>query len=256
MTEGGSGPVAIVGVDGSDHSLAAQAFAEALVGAEGSVRTIFADGATDAAEVLVADAIATSADLIVIGAHRGPAGVPRSIGSVTHKVLRHAPCPVVVVKAGGIDADASAPVVVGIGDGRATEVALAWAERYARAGHRVLRLVRAVDLHPMIGRDDPFEVMASYIDPKQLLRWATDEVESLRSTLATDDLVVEASVDWGSAGGRLVERSADASLVVVGKHFDGRLTGYLTGRCLHHVLTHATCPVVVVGATPEWGEGS
>lgn len=55
-------------------------------------------------EIVVAAAEARHADLIVMGTH-GRTGVPRLIlGSVAEHVTRHAPCPVVTMRAGQVSA--------------------------------------------------------------------------------------------------------------------------------------------------------
>jgi nucleotide-binding universal stress UspA family protein len=68
------------------------------IGASGDVRHALFD---KAAEAIVADAAGWGADLIVLGAPRRGELRTRLFGSVTLRVLRHAPCPVLVARAAG-----------------------------------------------------------------------------------------------------------------------------------------------------------
>jgi len=63
------------------------------IGASGQVRHAIVDRA---AEAIVAEATEWGADLIVLGAPRRSEFVTRLFGSVTLRVLQHAPCPVLV----------------------------------------------------------------------------------------------------------------------------------------------------------------
>jgi nucleotide-binding universal stress UspA family protein len=66
--------------------------------AERSVRHRLVEGFGEAAEVIVAEAKRSKADLIVVGS-RGVHGAERLVlGSVSSKVVTHAPCDVLVVR--------------------------------------------------------------------------------------------------------------------------------------------------------------
>lgn len=198
----------------------------------------------DPASSLVEAADRIGATLIVLGAHAGDPLRLRAVGSTAAKVLARARRPVVVVHAGSTAPSRNAPVVVGIGDGEDTRVALAWAVE--ESGARPLRLVQAVDPYPVFRIDGAVDVMASYLDPERLLHWAEEELRSIATASIPTGSSVQVSVHFGRVGETLVSQSNDAALLVVGKHFDGPLTGYLMGRSLHHALIHSTCPVIVV----------
>lgn len=265
----------VVGVDGSALSLAALAWAEGLTAPGDELHVVTAGpsssagdsstsspaaapGAHDethhhradrpAAALLTEIASTVEADLVVIGAHGGLPGAPRILGSVTHQMLRTSPCPIAVVPRSPA-ATTSAPVVVGIGDGPATRASIDWAAEFATSEGRPVVLVRAVNVRPIFGVDHAVEVMASYIDSDLLTQWANAEVDLVAEELATAGIETEGVVRVGRAGRVLVEASDGARVVVVGKHLDGPVTGYFAGVTLHHVLTHATCPVIVVAAT-------
>ena len=270
----------VVGVDGSPSSLSALTWAVEYAGPTDELHVVAAGqspteraelerdwltaerlGGVDpqfhvidhpAADVLTEFAAGGHADLLVVGAHGGLPGVPRALGSVTHRLLRLSPCPIVVVGSWS-PVDNDAPVVVGVGDGPATRAALDWSTTIAKDNDWTVSLVRAVNIRPIFGVDNALEVMASYIDPVLLKDWAAAEVDLVASELRDSGVRVSTSVEVGRAGRLLVDASAGARLVVVGKHLDGPMTGYFAGVTLHHVLTHASCPVVVIGSTQTDG---
>lgn len=79
---------------------AAFELAMAGIGASGQVRHALVDRA---AEAIVAEAIEWGADLIVLGPPRRGELATRLFGSVTLRVLQHAPCPVLVASSAGTD---------------------------------------------------------------------------------------------------------------------------------------------------------
>lgn len=283
MTEPGEPvKVAVVGVDGSASSLAALAWAAEVVGSEGTLHVVtVGENASrraeleaewleplasagpssqlhladhDPAEVVTEFADATGAGLIALGAHSGLAHLPRAVGGVVHKSLRRAHCPVAVVRdtagaAAPVDSARPESVIVGVGGSSSMEPATAWAATLARSRSVPLELVRVVNFHPFLGVNDAAEVLASYVDPKQLVTWAREELEVVAENVAATGLETQRYVASGDVGSVLVRRAQGAAALVVGKHFDGKITGYFTGRTVHHVLTHATCPVVVVPAS-------
>ena len=59
-------------------------------------------------------------------------------------------------------------------------------------------------------------------------------------------LEVEAQVVQGQPADVLLDQSADATLIVVGRRGLGGFRSLLLGSVSHQVVQHATCPVVVV----------
>ena len=68
--------------------------------AAGHVRTTSLAVEGPPAGALIEDAVGRSADLLVVGSHGAGALSRLMLGSVSNKVLHHAPCPVVVIPAG------------------------------------------------------------------------------------------------------------------------------------------------------------
>lgn len=75
-----------------------------------------------------------------------------------------------------------------------------------------------------------------------------DATALLRRELAhvPDDVVVRPVVVEGPAARALLETARGADLLVVGSRGRGGFLGLLLGSTSHQVVTHATCPVVVV----------
>lgn len=269
----------VVGVDGSPASLEALSWAGDLATADGRLHVVLAHHSVAEGRHLLVDwldrtghgnlepalhviderpataltghAAAIGADLLVVGVHGGLPGVPRAIGGVTHRLLRSSSCPIAVVRENS-DVAPDAPVVVGVGDGPATHAALAWSARFAKEQDRPIQLVRSVNIRPLLGIDNALEVMASYVDPTLLRQWAEEEVAVVATDLRDQGRDVTSAVTTDRPGHALVAAGAEARVLVVGRHLDGPVTGYFAGVTLHHVLTHASCPVVVIGATaPE-----
>lgn len=267
----------VVGVDGSAESLAALSWAVSLAGAEATVVAVevvpgdvatplWAEAARSAGagevrqtagdEVsngLLSVADELHADGVVVGAHRGEGGGTRSLGRATAHLVRHATRPVLVHRTASErsdEDDGPATVAVGVGDGAATEAALRWAATQAVARGLHLRLVRAVGRPSLRRPDSVFDLLARTIDPAAPRQLAESDLSALAAELRRESggaLSVDWEADTGGAAAGLVRATADADLLVVGRHA-GRLTERLVSPSLHHVLTHANCPVVVVPA--------
>ena len=198
----------------------------------------------DVVDALLRVASEIDADLLAVGVHAKPALGPRSVGRVTTKLVHRTDRALVVVDSGSSStSDGETAVVVGVGDGAATQAAVRWAADHAEHSGTALSLVRAVRNRPVFGTDGLLDVAAFYIDPQLLVEWATDDLVKLAEEiqLSTEsDLEISHSVQFGEPGRRLVEEGEDGTLLVVGRH------GNRVQPMLHHVLTHAPCPVVVV----------
>jgi nucleotide-binding universal stress UspA family protein len=179
------------------------------------------------AAVIVEQARTLPADLIVIGTH-GRRGFERfMLGSVTERVLRTAPCPVLTVPRGAADAVAVGPVVFrnivcGVDFSPASTTALAYAASLAaESGARLTAIHVAEDLSPEAAR----------------LR--------LHEEVATEAAVTEV-IATGKPYRAILDRaqSDGADLIVIGVH--GALTERLGffGSTTNHIVREAACPVL------------
>lgn len=136
-------------------------------------------------------------------------------------------------------------IVVGVDGSPGSLVALRWAAEEARVHGAKLRAVAswhasAVSSLPAWGVAEPPEVAI------EALR------DGLTETLAAEGVggqggpEVEGVVVEGHPAGALLEAAEGADLLVVGTRGHGGFAGLVLGSVSQHVVSHATCPVVVV----------
>jgi nucleotide-binding universal stress UspA family protein len=191
-----------------------------------------------AASVLVDDVSAD--DLVVVGTsnHHGAAGL--WLGNTARHVVRHSPCPVVVVpgQCGRAETDR---VVVGVDGSPTSRTALQWAGDEAdRCG--VSLLVVHAWMYPYMHTDpDSSQVRdLTSVDAACLL---DREIESARERFGAD------------ISGRLIECSPSVALLgivspgdllVLGSNGHGAIHATLFGSTVSSVLDRTTVPTVVV----------
>jgi nucleotide-binding universal stress UspA family protein len=184
--------------------------------------------------------LSTDAALIVVGS-RGRGALSRSVlGSVSAGLIRHAHCPVALIR----DDDpqtphpAEGPVLVGI-DGSTAELATALAFEEAS-----LRQTSLIALHAW--NDIDMDSIPGY-------DWSptTTKEDQLLSRVLADwperypDVTVEKRLVSDRAAHALVDASESAQLVVVGTHGSGALAGMLLGSVSNAVVQAVHTPVIV-----------
>jgi nucleotide-binding universal stress UspA family protein len=198
-----------------------------------------------AAHVLVL--AARDAALLVVGG-RGASGFGNlQIGSVSAHVVRHADCPVVVVRdiaVRGVCGGAhGGRIVVGIDGSAGCETAVAFAfEEAARRGAAV---------YAVHAFDQASAQTTTYLEETELKRLRQDAQDAFSGLLTPQadkypDLAVSLQLVHGGPAPALIEASADAALLVLGSHGHGRFAMARLGSTSHAVLHHAPCPVAVV----------
>lgn len=196
-------------------------------------------------ERLVCDLPATAlldagkdADLLVVGA-RGVGGFAGLLlGSVSERVLEHAPCAVAVVRDAAVPTT-GAPVVVGIDGSSASETALRWAAAEARLRGATLRVVHAWHVPPT--------GFASGVDIYDLIERAARQVlDQALTDPALTGLELEGLLECMGAAQSLMKHARDASLVVTGTRGLGRFGRVVLGSTTRQLAHHATCPVAVI----------
>jgi nucleotide-binding universal stress UspA family protein len=132
-------------------------------------------------------------------------------------------------------------IVVGVDGSAASDTAIDWA-----AAEAARRAVPLEVLHTATSR------VAVAPDGSPLPQHDDTEVEDVldaaaaRARTAQPRIAVVTRSERRDPASALVERSADADLVVVGAHGKGLLARMLLGSVSHRVVAHAQCPVVVV----------
>ncbi len=196
------------------------------------------------------------ADAIVVGAHRGVAGIGgtvKRIGHSTNALLRSTKYPVVVVPAhvaAGLD---DGNVVVGIGHGDATRSAVRWAAHLARHRRVRIELLHAIGDAPVFQADGPLDLARYGVGAVDHASWEVGRVghfAELMQALSGPELDMTVSTPPGLAALRLDEASDRSALLVLGRHRSMLDRGHHTAQPLRHALMHARCPVAVIPDHP------
>jgi nucleotide-binding universal stress UspA family protein len=199
---------------------------------------------------ILAEAVALGADLIVMGTH-GRSGFERLVlGSVAEKVLRKAPCSILLVPP-----RSSAPpaprlferIVVATDFSAAAVHAMDYALSLARETDARLTVVHVVDMPDTTG--------AWVTSGEEVAAVAREIAASARRQLA--DAVPGSAREWCRATERLetgrpyqailkVAEEEQAGLIVLGAHGHGVIDRMFFGSTAQHVVRAAACPVLTV----------
>ena len=206
--------------------------------------------AGDTPKTIVDQALSNHAELIVMGTH-GRRGFQRLLlGSVTERVLRDAPCPVLTVppQAQGVSPDVTFKrIVCPIDFSPSALQALGFALDLARQADGRVTLLHVVE---WLAEEEP-RASTHFSVPEYRRYMVEDAQERLRNLVAEesrtwveiDDLVV-----FGRAH-REILRSAEtkpADLIVMGAQGRGGIGLALFGSTTQQVLRGAMCPVLTV----------
>ena len=189
---------------------------------------------------------AVGGDLLVVGS-RGHGGfVGLLLGSVSHRCVTHAPCPVAVVPPTWT-ADESGRVVVGVDGSDTSYDALHWALADAERRDARLDVVNAYEYQQIIV--SPY-VPVVPVDRDELEKSSQalleDMVSGALARAGAPDLPVELKPSPDGAAQALLDIADGADLLVVGSRGRGTFRGLLVGSVSQQCVSHATCPVVVV----------
>lgn len=200
-------------------------------------------------EVVVGDvvpellAVAAGSDLLVVGSRGLGAFSGLLLGSVSERLARRPPCPVVVVR--GSCSAWSGPVVVGVDDDPETELAIEFA--VAAADRRRVPLI-AVTAVPLMRSAPAAAVPAESPSTAEVVMTMLRELQDERMGPALarhPSVTVEHRTMLAGAVPALIDASSNGGLLVVGAGASG-----VVGSVRSHVVRHAACPVAVVPGDP------
>lgn len=203
-------------------------------------------GAPD--EVIVDAAEESGADLLVIGLsgsdHTGP-----GIGDTALRIIRHAHCPVLVVRAGPV----KGPILAATDLSEPAEAAVSMAAVWAGERADPLVILHVVDHSPVVVVPEAFgpgvPIPVSEEEHSAVLKAAGDRLaEALDKSQIKGDRLVEE----GSPAQSIVvsAEQIEASLIVMGASGGGGLRRLLLGSVAEDVLRAAPCSVLLVRREP------
>lgn len=185
-------------------------------------------------------------ELIVMGTH-GRTGLKRVVlGSVAEKVVRHAPCSVLVARARGTGEPAPfTDVLVPVDFSVSSHVAVDRAAQLVRPGGSGITLLHVIEA-PVAVNGEVFDL--SFM--RELDQASTAALDDIAKKLERKvDVPVKTRVRVGYAGGQILSvldhEPAAYDLVVMGSHGRTGLKRALLGSVAEKVVRHAHCSVMI-----------
>jgi nucleotide-binding universal stress UspA family protein len=208
------------------------------------------------AAVILERAAALAADLVVIGTHGASGFEHLMLGSVTEKVLRKAPCPVLTVPPRP-HATSRFPfrhVLCAVDFSEWSVAALESASSLAQESGAALELLHVLEWPwdeppPPVFAELPAEQAGALIEFRRyLVKSATSRLESLVSDGVRDRCSVTVHIAHGKPYVQLLRLAAEleADLIVLGLHGRNSLDVAMFGSTTNQVVRRATCPVLTV----------
>jgi nucleotide-binding universal stress UspA family protein len=236
------------------HAQALEHFVAAYRGRGVEVETRLVEG--DPASEIQAAALALPADLIVMGTH-GYGGFKRLLlGSVTEKLLRTAPCPVLTT---GREKPAESSgllfrrILCALDLTDSSEHTFGLALSLAEENLAHLTLLHVVETFPE-ERSSKLYVSVPELGPLREDLREHNRAKLARLAQSTGNFCeLEEHVEFGRAWEAIARhaRKIDADLIVVGAHARGVLSSFFLGATANHVVREAECPVLVVRETAK-----
>jgi nucleotide-binding universal stress UspA family protein len=204
--------------------------------------------ACDVSAAILARAAQDHADLIVLGTHRRHALQHFMLGSVAEKVLRRAPCAVLMVPpTASRDASPSlGRILCALDFADGLMVALQYGRDLAEAAAAQLTVLHVIEL-PAAGVDTSEADVAGY----RVARFGYAR-ECMKASLA--DVRGRCDVHELLLVGKpeqeiiRIASEQESDLIVMGIHGRSAVDLALAGSVTHHVVRHAPCPVLAVRA--------
>jgi nucleotide-binding universal stress UspA family protein len=211
-----------------------------------------------AAEHISEVARVIDADLIAI-ATRGYTGLKHAfLGSTTERVVREAPCPVLVVRDKEFQSAKERTrrgwsplqfrkILVPVDFSESSRLGLDYALRFAQAFRANLVLFHSVFVPAYVLADEyTARGVPNLISAQQ--DYADDEMKKLRRWASKKGHEVETKVAAGSPVEQIGDyvTKEDVDLIITSTHGQSGLRRVFTGSTAERLVRHATCPVLVI----------
>ena len=196
---------------------------------------------------ITALAAEVNADLIVAATH-GRTGLKHfMLGSTAEKIVRHSPCPVLIVRDHARTSAIPRKVLVPVDFSACAKEGADYAARFAGMLGANLEVMHVVT-PPFVGAD--LSVAApelTQVMEAELVK-AEDELDRIVNSLPLANVDADMQVATGTAVTELVARTSanDIDLVVTSTHGDSALRHVLLGSVAEELVRRAHCPVLVV----------
>ncbi|MFZ2175583.1 MAG: universal stress protein [Rhodococcus sp. (in: high G+C Gram-positive bacteria)] len=187
--------------------------------------------------------LSREARMVVVGARGTGAVADYLLGSTMLRTVNHAQCPVAVFRGGSAAVPDGRGVVVGVDGSAISEKAVEQAFAFADTFGVELDAVHAWSGERMhgLGRASTHVDWSAYEEAEKAVL-----SESLAGWCDRyPDVRVHGSSVEGVPADILLQRAADAQLLVVGSHGRGTVAGSLLGSVSQNLVHHAPCPVLV-----------
>ena len=189
---------------------------------------------------------------LIITTTRGRTGLKHlALGSTAERVVRYAPCPVLVVHPQTGSARRLSPtfkkVLVPIDFSLCAAQGLVYAKAIAKQFGSRLVLLHSVDLSYY--STNPEYILYDFPPLLQAAeKSAREQMLELISDTDWEGLKVEHTLESGHAGEQVCRRARDwgADSIVTSTHGRSGLTRVLLGSTAEYIVRHASCPVLVV----------
>jgi len=192
---------------------------------------------------------AAEADVLVLGAHGSSGLSDRILGTTAERLVRRSPVPVLVTNEPPRGPYEHVLVPVALGPGPATLL------------HLAMSVAPGADVTVFHASSVPYEARLQYAGV------AGDQIERLRAearrqALAEIDRLIASTgdttrffrraVEHGGAAQLILRKAAElqVDLIVMGRQGESTLEKMLLGSVTRHVLSGATCDILVVGGRP------
>ncbi len=193
-------------------------------------------------EVILETARSSRSDLIMIGA-RGLGGFKELIlGSVSHRILLHAPCSTMVTKS---PVSQIKKVLLPIEGKDDVDIALRFLEK---GPFRDPVHIDVFAVWPQPQLPWPTTLGQTKLLEAQAIEDAHARMEVVTTKLSAMNYSCQPNVGMGDPASAIHEqaKSLGSDLIMMGTHRRGGLSRFLIGSVSHAVLHHTTCPVILV----------
>jgi nucleotide-binding universal stress UspA family protein len=194
---------------------------------------------------IVDEAAKNNSTMIVMG-RRGRTGLKRLVmGSVTARVIGHAPCSVLVVpKAAQLE---FRNILVATDGSKYSVAAVAVAIDMAKRNGSALTIISAVPSELLTPTDIDFTMNQQQLIAEQEMREAEKNARSAKEAAQKEGVTVKAFVMSGRPYEAIIQTAQEtkADIIVLGSHGRTGVERFLMGSVAERVIMLASCPVLV-----------